>query len=121
MTIVQRAVEGSWSVISFELDTTDEQLSALRKVYADSIEETKVKAAEIGEADPNDRRAAMQGLMEGQRELREAAKGHLSDGQNEKLDDWYKEQASAAQRRGGRGRAGGGGGGEGRQRRPREE
>jgi hypothetical protein len=127
MSIVERAVQGSWSVVSFELDTTDEQLAAVRKVYQESIAETKVKAEAMGELDPNNRREAMQGLMEGQRELREATKTHLDDAQNAKLDEWYQEQANAAQRRGGGGRRGRGGrggeggeGGEGRERRQRD-
>ena len=118
MSIVERVVHGSWVKISFELDTTDEQLAALRKVYQKSIEETRGKAEAMGELDPNNRREAMQGLMAGQRELREAAKAHLNEEQVATLDEWYQEQANAAQRRGGRGRAGGG---EGRQRRQRDE
>lgn len=119
-TIVQRALHGSWALISFDLDTTDEQLVDLRKVYQKSVEDTKAKFAEMGEIDPNNRREAMQGLMQGQQELLAAVKTHLDEEQTAKLEDWYKEQAEQAQRGGGRGGRtrpeGGGGGGARRQR-----
>ncbi|MBT5533415.1 hypothetical protein HOK31_10170, partial [Candidatus Poribacteria bacterium] len=128
--LIQRAFHGSWALISFELETSDEQLIELRKVYQKADGESKDKLAEIGDVDPNNRREVMQGLMqglmEGQRELVAATKAHLNDDQAAKLDDWYKEQANAAQRfgegRGSRERGGGGGeGGEGRQRRQRDD
>ena len=129
--LVERAVHGSWALISFDMDSTDEQLTELRKVYQKAVEESRAELADIGEVDPNNRREVMRdlmrGMMEGQAALREAVKGHLNEEQAAKLDEWYKEQASAARRGGGGGGGGrrnregggppGGEGGEGRQRR----
>ena len=119
---------GMWAYVSLEMDTSDEQLIALRPILAKSWKETQAifTAAEKA-GDAADVNATQQSVGQNLSALRESVREQMSDEQKKVLGEWLQEQAAAIQRQaqrfqrfGGGGRGGdfqgqrqrGGGGGE---------
>ncbi len=91
--------QGMWAFISLEMDTSDEQLIALRPIVAKSWKETQAifaAAEEAGEA--ADVNATQQSVGQNLSALRESVRDEMNDEQKEILGEWLKEQAAAIQR-----------------------
>lgn len=91
--------QGMWAFVSLEMDTSDEQLIALRPIVATSWKETQAifKAAEEA-GDAADVNATQQSIGQNLSALREAVRNQLDDEQKEVLGEWLQEQAASIQR-----------------------
>lgn len=100
---IQEMTEGAqqrmWAFVSLEMDTSDEQLIALRPIVAKSWKETQAifaAAKEAGEA--ADVVAAGRAATQNISALRESVRGQLNDEQKESLNAWFEEQRAAIER-----------------------
>lgn len=98
MGFVERTITGSWVFVSLELDTSDDQLIQLRKVYREHLKTTREKVQALADLPQEERQNAMQELFGIQRELREAVRSILTEEQNAKLDEWAQQQMRQMQR-----------------------
>lgn len=100
---IQEMTEGAqqsmWAFVSLEMDTSDEQLIALRPIVAKSWKETQAIFAAVEEAgEAADIAAAVRSATQNISALRESVRDQLNDEQKESLNAWFEEQRAAIER-----------------------